>query len=389
MQRTCLALVCIPSLMLSLASCTVEPTPAAEIQPIEATPSTTPPPSATVPLDMVTIEEILDVQWLLNTVIESVPGGKDEAFGEYNLLFMGDDTFTFRADCNHGAGSYRVDGSSMSLEIDPLTLGVCEPGSFSEQYVTWLGSISSYGLREGELVLRLAEGQGEMWYSNMGVPEPTRTPTPTSSPEGTVTPIVTTEETPTPIVDAPPQPAEIIYSDDFSVNQYWYTGSGSFGEFRFVGGAYEIANDVLFANLWSVRSIEREDIGQEVDLKLQSGQGDGFYGVMCRVNNDVDSYYAFTIGGDGFYGIGIMEAGEFRFLDQGVDSGEVIDMTPLAINKLRGDCIGDALTLYVNDQLILEVTERTHTSGEIGLVNGTSGELGQVVRFDNYSAFQP
>ena len=389
MRRTYRALICGSMILLGIAACIVEEPPTVDNQPIEATRTKTPPPSATVYVDPIPIEELWNLEWLLNAVFESVSGDEEEAVGAYTLLLREEATFTFKADCNVGDGTYIVEASSISFEVRDESTDVCEPGSLSDQYITWLETVDSFGLHDGDLVLRLAEGQGEMWYANMGIPAPTPTPTSTSTPEGIVTPTVGVEETPTTSTDAPPPPSEVLFSDDFSVNQYWYTGSGRFGEFRFVGGAYEITNDVLFANLWSVRSIEREDIGQEVDLKLQAGQGDGYYGVMCRVNNDVDNYYAFTIGGDGFYGIGIMEAGVIRFLDQGMDSGDVIDTTPLAINKLRGDCIGDSLTLYVNDHLLLEVENRTHTTGEVGLVNGTRGEPGQAVRYDNYEAFVP
>lgn len=389
MRRRYLVLLTFLIISLSLPACTVEATPTAEIQQQEATSTLTPPPSATVYVDPIPIEDIQEYLWLLNTVIEKELGGEEKAVGEYNLRLLDDGTFTFRADCNDGTGSYQIDGSIMSLDISPLTLAACEQGSFSEQYITWLESVSSFGSLEGDLILRLEEGQGEMWYTNMGVPTPTPTPTITSTPEGTVTPTIGTEETPTPSIKAPPPSTEIIFSDDFSINRGWHTGSSRFGEFKFVSGTYQITNDVLNANLWSVRSIESEDIGQQIEVVRLNGSAGGYYGVMCRVNHEVDNYYAFTISSDGTYGIGTMENGVFRFLENNEDTDGVVNTDPGTLNTIRGDCIGDRLALYVNGQLIIDLIDATHGYGEVGLMTGTWGDPGLVVRFDNYEVFQP
>ena len=389
MRRTYRALISVSMILLGIAACIVEKTPPVENQPIEATRTKTPPPSATVYVDPIPIEELWNLEWLLNAVFESVSGDEEEAVGAYTLLLREDGTFTFKADCNVGDGTYIVEASSISFEIRDESTNVCEPGSLSDQYITWLETVDSFGLHDGYLVLRLVEGQGEMWYANMGIPAPTPTPTSTSTPEGTVTPTVGVEETPTTSNEAPPPPAEVIFSDDFSVNQYWYTGSGSFGEFKFVSGTYQITNNVQFANLWSVRSIEREDIGQQIEVVRLDGEVGGYYGLMCRVNNDVDNYYAFTIGSDGTYGIGSMENGKFRFLERVEDTDGIIKTDPGELNLLRGDCIGDRLILYINGKLMMELIDATHSFGEVGVLTGTWGDPGLVVRFDNYSAHKP
>jgi hypothetical protein len=48
-------------------------------------------------------------------------------------------------------------------------------------------------------------------------------------------------------------------------------------------------------------------------------------------------------------------------------------------NRIRGDCVGTTLTLYVNDRKLIEVDDRDLTSGRVGL----SVESANVI-FDNF-----
>jgi hypothetical protein len=185
----------------------------------------------------------------------------------------------------------------------------------------------------------------------------------------------------------PPAPGTTIFSDDFSVNRGWYTDEGERASFEYKGGAYQITNKAFLANIWSVRSLRREDVGQQVDL--QAREGVGYYGVVCRHSDDGNDYYALTMGYDGFYGIGLNEGGDFRFLVEGTDDSEVIDRTPGAVNTLRGDCVGDELSLYINGRRMLMIEDDTIETGEIGFLNGTGAQPGQVVRYDDYTVFEP
>jgi hypothetical protein len=115
MQRPCLALVSISMILLGIPACIVEETPTIEIQPKEVTRTQTPPPSATVYVDPIPIEELWNLEWLLNAVFESLSGDEEEAVGAYTLLLREEATFTFKADCNVGDGTYIVEASSISL----------------------------------------------------------------------------------------------------------------------------------------------------------------------------------------------------------------------------------------------------------------------------------
>jgi heat shock protein HslJ len=187
----------------------------------------------------------------------------------------------------------------------------------------------------------------------------------------------------------PLPPAEIIFTDDFDSQRGWYTGESDSASFKYTAGTYQITNKVLFANIWSVRSLTRTDVGQQVELQQVGEFSDGFYGVACRFGDDGRSYYALMIGSIGSFGIGLMEGGKFQLLSVGVDDRGVIERGAGAVNTLRGDCIGETMTLYVNGHKLLEVEDGTIESGEVGLINRTGSRPEQTVRYDNYSVFRP
>lgn len=77
----------------------------------------------------------------------------------YYLVLLDDSTYAFRADCNNGAGSYTLSGSSLILAPGPITLAACPEGSLSDQFVAYLGAITGYSFDDnGNLVLTLADG---------------------------------------------------------------------------------------------------------------------------------------------------------------------------------------------------------------------------------------
>jgi hypothetical protein len=58
-------------------------------------------------------------------------------------------------------------------------------------------------------------------------------------------------------------------------------------------------------------------------------------------------------------------------------------------NKVRFDCVGSTLSLYVNDILLAEVTDSDYASGDIGLIVGTYDTAGAKFSFDNLVVSKP
>lgn len=203
---------------------------------------------------------------------------------------------------------------------------------------------------------------------------------PTSTGEVSPTPSSTPTLSPTPA-------AELVFEDDFSTEGKWFTEQNPDFGFEYEDGAYLVYVNLLNGAVWSVREQSFTDVILEVDAGRLSGAKSGYYGLTCRHQGEED-YYALVIGSDGFYGIIRMLAGEFEFLEQGVDESGVI-RSGEAGNRLRAECLGESLILYANGQKLLEVRDDQLSSGEVGLLAGTRKERGIEVWFDNFAIYQP
>ena len=91
---------------------------------------------------------------------------------------------------------------------------------------------------------------------------------------------------------------------------------------------------------------------------------------------------------DGSYGIAKMENGEDEFLAEGQDQTGIIHRGD-APNRVRGECIGETLTLYANGQKLLEVDDDDLLSGDVGLLAGTRLSGGIEVLFTYFAILEP
>jgi hypothetical protein len=198
--------------------------------------------------------------------------------------------------------------------------------------------------------------------------EPTSPPTPTSVPTPTL---------------QPPSVLEAIFVDDFSYDTGWSTEKNDQYGFELIEGGYFVYINIPSAQIYSIRSLEVEDIRLSTDAARIVGPEDGYYGVVCRFQ-DGNNYYTLVINDGGSYGIAKMEDGTFSFIQEGVDEGNVIQGDG-ATNRVRGDCVGQTLTLYANDQQLLQVQDGTFTEGLIGLLSGTGDIPGLRVMFTSFA----
>jgi hypothetical protein len=208
-------------------------------------------------------------------------------------------------------------------------------------------------------------------------PGPTTQSTPTLSPTPTVTP--TPSLTPT-------QPAVLVFEDDFSEENNWYTEQNNRFSLELIDGGYKISINIKNAPIWSTRDQVFDDVIVEVDTTRLSGAKSGYSGLVCR-HQDGENYYALVISGDGTYGIAKMQDGEFEFIKEGSDQSGVIKSG--AANRVRAECIGETLSLYANGQLLLQVQDDDFASGSVGLLAGTRMEVPFEAIFDNFAIYQP
>jgi hypothetical protein len=205
----------------------------------------------------------------------------------------------------------------------------------------------------------------------------------------------------TPESSAPPAPPpspsrSLVFKDDFSStssgwprNKDQYGGSSDYDTSR---GIYDIASaagKLHYATVSKVGNIE--DANVEVDAtRTDNTPKTANWGVVCRQslnsNNNANGY-SLAIQSDGLPAIWKLKDGVSSLINDPKTSIKVKD--PSATNHIRGDCVGNKLTLYVNDLKLAEASDEEFTSGEVGLYAGSPGSLGSDVVFDNFSVGKP
>lgn len=182
------------------------------------------------------------------------------------------------------------------------------------------------------------------------------------------------------------------YTDSFDdASGRWTAGEQNGGERAYRNGEFTILVSESNMNVWSILPVNQADVVIEVDARTATGALRNDYGVMCRYNDGV--FYYFAISADGYAAIMLVDAGAETgqtFTVVAPESGmmepnEVINRG-YAANHIRAACIGNELTLEINDEDILSVTDDGLVApGDVGLAAGTF-ERGRVrVNFDDFS----
>lgn len=131
------------------------------------------------------------------------------------------------------------------------------------------------------------------------------------------------------------------------------------------------------------------DFSLEVDGRIDGGSPATTYGVMFRMQSPGE-FYRFEVTGDGMY---ILERHDadgswVRHTEDWLDT-VVINQGVGATNRLKVVADGAAISVFVNDVLLEEVTDNTYSSGNIALDVGTFDGGGASVSFDNLVVFPP
>lgn len=180
----------------------------------------------------------------------------------------------------------------------------------------------------------------------------------------------------------------VLFQDDFSSQVTgWDRMLVPEGVMDYDSGGYRILVNALQTNFWTTPSKNFADVRMEVDTGKLAGPDENRVGLLCRFNGT--DYYFFIMTSDGFYGMGLFKDGVARLIGQNeMLSSENINKG-LAINHLRGDCIGNTLTFYVNGFQIAQAQDSTLTSGDVGMLAGTFSTPGVDIVFDNFVVLQP
>lgn len=188
-----------------------------------------------------------------------------------------------------------------------------------------------------------------------------------------------------------PQKNAVLYQDNFSnTNSGWPSLTDADGITDYDAGFYRIKVDTIGLegngmNIWAHPGQDiKGDVRVEVDATKIGGPDANEMGVLCRYTKKNKNYnfYYFVITSDGFAGIAKM-ASDTPTLISGneLNASDAIHKT--GSNHIRADCLGEKLTLYINNKLAATATDNEFTGGDIGLIAGTDKTTGVDIHFDN------
>ncbi|MDQ3912482.1 MAG: CHAT domain-containing protein [Actinomycetota bacterium] len=192
----------------------------------------------------------------------------------------------------------------------------------------------------------------------------------------------------------PRNPGNVLFRDNFSnASSGWNQAKEDNVGNYYDNGRYRIY--AVGTTRFAISPIElpEQDVVVQVDA---SRTGDApsspssNWGIICRsINNE--NFYQMGIGYDGHPYIRKLKNNGFSTLASGPSYQGSAIREGRSSNHIRGDCLGSKLTLYVNDQKVLEARDAEFGSGNVGLyVQDTgNGPPGTDVSFDNFSISEP
>ncbi|HAF61855.1 MAG TPA: hypothetical protein DCK95_05970 [Anaerolineaceae bacterium] len=183
---------------------------------------------------------------------------------------------------------------------------------------------------------------------------------------------------------------EIIMADDFSSPNFqwdvWKREDNSTVAY-YDDGLVFVINSPNTDYVSTVNSFY-ENTRMEVFAANLNGLMNNGFGLVCRYQDD-ENYYAFLVSSDGYFGILRVLYGGFTVLNSGKMQYSDIIRQGESINHIRADCVGNQLTLYVNNNLLAQVEDDVFSEGLLGLTASSFEEPGVAILFDNFLVMNP
>jgi hypothetical protein len=181
----------------------------------------------------------------------------------------------------------------------------------------------------------------------------------------------------------------ILFSDDFSnASKNWDQVADNSGSTEYYNDAFRIIVNAANYSAWANPGNESfVDTRVEVDALKNAGPDDNEFGIICRYMDTNRFYYA-VVSSDGYYGILKMSSSGSAPIgrDSMLESDRITQGA--AINRIRFDCVGSTLTLYVNGFQLDRQNDSEYTTGNVGLLAGTFATTGTDILFDNFFVYK-
>ena len=128
-----------------------------------------PPQPAIVTESPQPIERVVgrQLQWI--TFFDTVEGEQTIDNPElYQMVLNEDGTVNVVADCKQTEGTYTTDGSSIQIELGPVTQQICSEESLADQYLMYLSNVAIFFNRDGDVYFDLFADGGTMQFTDVG-----------------------------------------------------------------------------------------------------------------------------------------------------------------------------------------------------------------------------
>jgi hypothetical protein len=204
-------------------------------------------------------------------------------------------------------------------------------------------------------------------------------------------------DAPIPALDQPeelPTAAEapspdVLFEDDFDdPDSGWLRLRDDEGITDYEQGGYRIKVDKTDWFFWVEAGRTFTNVQIDIDATKLAGPDQNEFGVICRYV-DEQNFYFLSITSDGFYGITKLINDEYEFIGMSeMQSSSAINQGA-ASNHLQAVCDGNSLRLSVNGSLVADVRDDLLSSGDVGLIAGTTDTPGADILFDNMLVTSP
>lgn len=184
-----------------------------------------------------------------------------------------------------------------------------------------------------------------------------------------------------------------LFADDFSGEQNcgWVEYNQGGAVVALEDGVMKISTSSPGQIWWTNPERTFDDVIVNVKASQIGGVDDNAYGVICRYQ-DEQNFYLFLISGDGYYAIGKYSGTDvpitYLTSDGQYQPSDLINQG-IASNDIQASCIGNQLSLAINGQPLLTVTDSDFSSGDIGLAASAMQQGTVEISFDDLRVFTP
>ena len=181
----------------------------------------------------------------------------------------------------------------------------------------------------------------------------------------------------------------ILFSDNFTGASSWHQLSNGEGSKIALEhqGLRIVVNQANF-DYWTTPGNSYNNVIVAVDGSKLGGPDNNVFGVICRYQNS-EKFYAFLISSDGYYGVLKVKEGNYLLLSGPNMAYSDHIIQGKGTNRIRADCSGWSLSLFVNGFQLVNVSDLEYLSGDVGLIAGTEEEPGVDILFDNFVVYAP